>query len=205
MTGKSDAELAAQASRLRGEASELLEEGGLMAIVRSGGPSAVIGSYALDVMTWRDIDVSVLLPDERDVATFFRIGDAISNRFETIRASYSNMFLRTDQDFESGLYWGIRLLHRGQAWKVDLWGYGEQEYAEKMSAFEKLRRRLEGADRYAALRVKDAVCRWEQYRRGVYSVHVYEAVACDGVTTEGGFRDWLRERVPEALAESDQG
>ena len=84
-------------------------------------------------------------------------------------------------------------------------GYGEQEYAEKMSAFEKLRRRLEGADRYAALRVKDAVCRWESYRRGVYSVHIYEAVARGGVTTESGFRDWLRAHVPEALAESDQG
>ena len=205
MTDKSNAELAAQASRLKDEASELLEADGLLAIVRSVGPAAVIGSYALDLMTWRDIDVNVRLLDERDVATFFRIGDAISNRFETIRASYSNMFLRTDQEFESGLYWGIRLLHREQAWKVDLWGYGEQEYAEKMSAFEKLRRRLEGADRFAALRVKDPVCRWEQYRRDVYSVHVYEAVARGGVTTEGDFRDWLRAHVPEALAESDQG
>jgi hypothetical protein len=205
VTDKSNAELAAQASRLRDEAAELLEGGGLMAIVRSVGPAAVIGSYALDLMTWRDIDVNVRLPDERDVANFFRIGDAISNRFETVRAFYSNMFLRTDQEFESGLYWGIRLLHRGQAWKVDLWGYGEQEYAEKMRVFEKLRRRLEGADRYAALRVKDAVCQWEQYRSGVYSVHVYEAVARDGVTTVDEFQDWLRERVPEALAESDQG
>lgn len=205
MADKSDAELAAQASRLRGEASVLLEKDGLMAIVRSGGPAVVIGSYALDLMTWRDIDINVQLPDERDVATFFRIGDTVSNRFETVRASYSNMFLRTDQDFESGLYWGIRMSHREQTWKVDLWGYGEQEYARKRSAFEKLRRSLEGADRCAALRVKDAVCRWERYRRGVYSVHVYEAVARDGVTTVDEFRDWLTEHVPEALAESVQG
>ena len=205
MEDKSDGELAAWASRLKREAAELLEGNGLLAIVRSGGPAAVIGSYALDLMTWRDIDIYVRLPDEKDVGTFFRIGTAISNRFETIRASYSNMFLRTDQDFGSGLYWGVRLLHRDHMWKLDLWGYGEREYAEKMSAFERLRRSVDGADRRAALRVKDAVCRWEQYRRGVCSVHIYEAVTRGGVTTEDGFRDWLRAHVPEALDESDRG
>ena len=205
MRDKSDGELAAQASRLRDEAAELLEGDGLLAIVRSGGPAAVIGSYALDLMTWRDIDIYAKLPDERDVGTFFRIGAAISNRFETIRASYSNMFLRTDQDFGSGLYWGVRLLYRSHTWKLDLWGYGEREYAEKMSAFERLRRSMDGADRLAVLRVKDAVCQWKQYRRDVYSVHIYEAVTRGGVTTEGGFRDWLRTHVPEALAESDRG
>ena len=40
---------------------------------------------------------------------------------EAIMMSYSNMFIRTDQDFPSGLSRGIRLLHRGQTWKVDLW------------------------------------------------------------------------------------
>ncbi len=90
--------------------------------IASYGPTEVIGSYALYLMTWCDIDIYIQLPDERDVATFFRIGDAIANRFEAIMMSYSNMFIRTDQDFPSGLYRGIRLLHRGQTWKVDLWG-----------------------------------------------------------------------------------
>ena len=40
---------------------------------------------------------------------------------EAIMMSYSNMFIRTDQDFPSGLSRGIRLLHRGQTRKVDLW------------------------------------------------------------------------------------
>ena len=163
----------------------------------------MVGSYDLDLMTWRDIDISLRLPAERDVATFFSIGDAIVNRFETMRAYYSDMVLRKGQVFESGLYWGIRLLHRGQTWKIDLWGFDEEEYAEKMAAYEKLRRSVQNADRFAVLRVKDVVCQWAQYGHGVYSIQVYEAVA-GGVKTVDEFRDWLRANVPEALNEASR-
>ena len=78
-------------------------------------------------------------------------------------------------------------------------GYGEREYAEKKGAFEKLRQTLAGTDRMAVLRVKDAVCGWGQYRKGVYSVHIYDAVANHGVATLGEFEDWLRLHVPEAV------
>lgn len=189
---------------LRDEATELLQECGLLSLISSHGRTRVVGSYDLDLMTWRDIDISLRLPVERDVATFFSIGDAMANRFETIRASYSNMLLRKDQVFESGLYWGIRLLHRGQTWKVDLWGFSEKEYAEKMAAYEKLRQTVDSADRLAVLRIKDVVCRWEQYRHGVYSTYIYDAVA-SGVTTVEEFRGWLRTNVPEAFAEAGRG
>ena len=106
---ETDKEFLDQAAGLRGEAGELLDQYGLLSGIASYGLTEVIGSYALDLMTWRDIDIQ--LPDERDV-----------NRFEATMMSYANMFIRTDQDFPSGLYRGIRLLHRGQTWKVDLWG-----------------------------------------------------------------------------------
>ncbi len=189
---------------LRDEATELLDECGLLSTISSHGRTRVIGSYDLDLMTWRDLDISVKLPGERDVATFFRIGNSIVNRFETIRASYSDMVLRKDRVFKSGLYWGIRLLHREQTWKVDLWGFGEEEYAEKMGAFDKLRQSAVNADRSAVLRVKGVACRWEQYGNGVYSIHIYDAVA-GGVTTVDEFRNWLRAHVPEAFAGTSQG
>ena len=186
---------------LRDEAAELLNECGLLSVISSHGQTRVIGSYDLDLMTWRDLDISVRLPHERDVATFLSIGNAVANHFETIRASYANMFLRNSSMFESGLYWGIRLLHREQTWKVDMWGFGEEEYAGKLDAYERLRQSVRRADRLAVLRIKDIVCRWEQYRHGVYSTHIYDAVA-GGVTTVDEFRDWLRSNVPEAFAEA---
>ncbi len=203
MSWKSDAELIALAAALKAEASELLHGAGLLEAVGGGRPVTVVGSYAMDVMTWRDLDVYLELRHERDTAALFAAGAAVERRFEIVRASYSNMFIRDDQEFESGLYWGVQLLHRGLAWKVDLWGYGEREHAEKMAASEELRRTVEGADRLAVLRVKDAACRWEQYRKGVCSVHVYDAVANCGVTTPEGFREWLRRNVPGSGLDAD--
>jgi hypothetical protein len=111
--------------------------------------------------------------------------------------SFSNMFFRTDTPFDHGLYWGIRLLFAGQEWKVDLWGYGEWAFHEHQQEFESLKRRLEGADRLAILRIKDAVCRRPTYRFDVSSMDVYTAVADQHVQSVEQFDVWFRNRAGE--------
>lgn len=191
LVGKTDEELLEQAAALRGEAGSLLHQEGLLALLRSYGPAGVIGSYALDLMTWPDLDLSVRLPHELDVPTFFAIGSRIVTTFQVAKMSYSNHFVRTDVPFDRGLFWGIRLLYRGRTWKLDLWGYGEEDYRASGERFERLRRRLEQADRMAILRIKDVMCREENYRREVSSLQIYEAVLEDRVETVEGFRGWL--------------
>jgi len=189
--GKTDEQLLEQAAALRGEADDLLHQEGLLALLQSYGPAAVIGSYTLDLMTWPDLDLSVRLPDALDVSTFFAIGNRIVTTFHVAKMSYSNHFVRTDVPFDRGLFWGIRLLYRGRTWKLDLWGYGEEGYRASGERFERLRKRLEQADRMAILRIKDVMCREENYRLEVSSLQIYEAVLEDGVKTVEGFRSWL--------------
>ena len=73
-----DKELLEQAQMLRNEASDLLNKEGLMTLLTSFGTTRVIGSYTLETMTWRDIDISMVLPDEQDVGLFFEIGAKLS-------------------------------------------------------------------------------------------------------------------------------
>jgi hypothetical protein len=193
-----DTELQAQAGALRADADRLLDEEGLLAAVAVVGPAVVIGSYALDLMTWPDVDMSVRLPHERDVAAFFDVGRAIATRFAATRMSFANQFLRTEQQFDHGLYWGIRLLRGGREWKVDLWGYGPAAYRAHLVESEALRARLAAADRLAILRVKDAVCRRPAYRHDVTSMDVYAAVAEHGVRSVEEFDAWWAGRATSA-------
>jgi hypothetical protein len=155
----------------------------------------VIGSYALDLMTWPDLDVSVELPHEHDVPAFFDVGRAIARSFVAIRMSFSNQFIRPDVPFDHGLYWGIRLSYDEREWKLDLWGYGPDAYRAHLAEFGALRVRLAGADRLAILRVKNAVCRRPAYRRDVSSMDVYAAVADHGVRTVEQFDAWCAARA----------
>jgi hypothetical protein len=109
---------------LHAEAEILLVHDGILALLQSFGPTAVIGSFALDLMTWRDLDVYVQLPHDHDTATFFALGATLTHTYTTLKASYSNHFLRTVPGFAYGLFWGIQIQHRNAILKLDIWGMG---------------------------------------------------------------------------------
>lgn len=189
-----DQRLLDQARRLRAEAHRLLHEDGLLRLVNAVGPAAVVGSVAMDLMTWPELDINVQLPHERDVATLLGLGTRIATGFRVRHLAFWNHYVRPDGPYHDGLYAGSRLLVGDREWKLDLWGFGEAAFRSRLQASEALRRRLAGADRLAILRVKDAVCRRPEYRSAVTSGDVYEAVAGGGVRTVAQFDDWLRTR-----------
>ena len=177
---------------LRQEASELLNNAGLLPMLKAYGATRVIGSYTLDTMTWRDIDISMKLPDEQDVELFFEIGNKIATKFKITKMSYSNHFIRNFPGFDHGLYWGMQLLYADQEWKIDLWGYGETDYHKHMADFDALHTQLQKADRTAILHIKHAVSQRPDYRGDVYnSMAVYRAVLTEKVTSLEEFNAWI--------------
>ncbi len=186
-----DQELLRQARDLREEAHRLLYDEGLFPLINCVGPACVLGSFALDLMTWRDIDISVRLSHEKDISTLFDLGREIANKFAATTMRFSNQFIRPDVPFDHGLFWGIRLLHAGQTWEIDLWGYGDDAYQAHMQDFDELRSQLQDADRIAILRIKNDVCWRPQY----HSMDVYEAVAWHQIRTVEESDEWQLRRT----------
>lgn len=188
----SNKEIIDHSHSLRNEASNLLNHEGLLPLLKSFGTTRVIGSYTLDTMTWRDIDISMILPDAQDVALFFEIGRRIAAKFQVTKMSYSNHFIRNFPGFDHGLYWGIQLLYADQEWKIDLWGYGETDYYKHMAEFDTLHNQIQQADRAAILRIKHAISQRPDYRGDVYnSMAVYHAVLTEKVTSLEEFNRWI--------------
>lgn len=193
-----DQELLEQAHDLRTEASRLLYDEGLFSLISSVGPACIIGSFALDLMTWPDLDVSVQLRHEKDISTFFDLGRDIANRFQATKMSFSNQSIRPDVPFDHGLYWGIRLLYGGRTWKIDLWGYGDDAYQANLKDFDRLRSRLHDVDRVAILRIKNEVCQRPEYRVQISSMQIYEAVGQCNIRTVEEFDEWRLGQTTQA-------
>ena len=187
-----DKEIARHSRLLHQEASELLDQEGLLPMLKSFGTTSVIGSYTLDTMTWPDIDISMNLPKERNIELFLELGKRIATKFEITKMSYSNHFIRNFPGFDHGLYWGIQLRYAGREWKIDLWGYDDTDYQTHIAEFDALHRQLQQVDRAAILRIKHVICQHPDYRGNVYnSMAIYRAVLEDKVESVDEFKAWV--------------
>src|SRR5437762_7876552 len=112
MTAETDQEL-------RNEADQLLDSG-LRTILDEYGKVHVIGSYALQLMVWRDLDIHLVQP-VLDTAGFFEMGGRIAELLKPPRMHYRDETIVATEGLPRGLYWGIYLGdERNGAWKIDI-------------------------------------------------------------------------------------
>jgi len=189
---KTDQELIDQHQALNTELQALLMAEGLLAAIQAFGLVFVSGSAALGLLVRRDVDVSVRLASDMDTAAFFAIGAALTKKFIVQKASYSNHFIRNWPGFDHGLYWGIQIKHQGAVWKLDLWGYGPEQFDAHRRRHVALSQALSGLDRLAILRLKDDLHDGEGYRYGAEARDIYSAMTTAGVRDADQFEQWWR-------------
>ena len=171
---------------LRREADGLLDAG-LRDTLASYGEVHIGGSYALRLMTWRDLDVHVVR-DGPDLARFFALGAAIATRLEPHRMHFRDERRVATVGLPRGLYWGVYLGdERAGAWKIDIWSTDRAGFEDVRRHGERLAARLSEASRHTILQIKSACWRHPEYRRAFSSVDIYSAVLDHGVGDVEGF------------------
>ena len=104
---------------IRKEADELLEAKGLRSLLKGYGTPHVTGSYALRLMTWRDLDIYLEQPDLSE-ESFFGLGSRIASCLAPIKMSFRNERINRTPNLPLGFYWGVYLGdERKGAWKRD--------------------------------------------------------------------------------------
>ena len=181
--------------QLRTEAGALLEGRGLRTLLEQYSPIHVIGSYALELMVWRDLDILMDAPGIT-VDEFFDLGRCI-----TAALSPWKMFFTNNRDHEGtppdpcGLYWGIRLGDiKSGAWKIDLWAFDSKQSREKLLECEHLKSRLNPQNRITILRLKSQLWHDSRYRDQVTSQDIYDAVLEHGAQSLADFWSYVRSR-----------
>jgi hypothetical protein len=183
----SDEDLEAQERTLRAEADALLRRYGVLGTLRRFGTPHIIGSYAMRLMTWRDLDIYLEMPS-CETTSFLELGCEVGKALAPRRLSFVDHLHFPPTEGLHGLYWGIRTddLSRG-GWKIDLWGVAPPVCAERLAYGERLAARIDAQGRRSILAIKHEVCRLPEYRKTITSHHVYEAVLSGNARTIADF------------------
>lgn len=187
-------------NRIRDEAHQLLGLG-LMAVLAQHGEVHVVGSYALDLMTWRDLDVH-LVREDVSVEDFFELGWRIASLLRPHRMHFRDETTVATKGLPRGLYWGVYLGdERAGAWKIDVWLTNRAGFEPTREFGDRLASRLTDENRRIILSIKEASWRHPEYRRGFTSSDIYAAVLDRGVRDIPGF--WSHLKMTKGITASE--
>jgi len=162
------------------EADAILD-GGLRTLLERYGELHMMGSYALGLMTWRDLDLHVVKPTE-DIAAFFALGGQIAALLQPQRMHFRDETDVNTPGLPAGWYWGIYLGdERAGDWKIDVWQTGREAWEPARRFGERIASRLTADHRANILAVKSECWQHPLYRRRFSSADIYSAVLDRGV------------------------
>ena len=172
---------------IRREADKILHQKGLLSLLKRYGTPHVAGSYVLQLMTWRDLDI-YLEADEIVEARFFHLGGQIASILCPVRMHFRNERIGQTEGLPRGLYWRVYLgdERRGD-WKIDIWTLDGGQYQQALAYEADLARQLTPETRLSILRIKSQCWQDPGYRRSFSSQDIYRAVLEEGVTSMNEF------------------
>jgi hypothetical protein len=177
---------------IKREADEILYEKGLIDILNSFGTPHIHGSYLLDLMTWRDLDI-YLQVDDISESRFFELGERINSLLSPVKMSFRNEIKSKTKGLPAGLYWGIYLGNeRAGAWKIDIWVVTASECERLLEFCDNIKQKVTAETKQIILDIKSQCWKDPEYRRSYSSTDIYEAVLENNVTSIEGFKEYLR-------------
>ena len=182
-------------AELRAEADRLLESG-LRDLLEAFGDVHITGSYVLELMAWRDLDIHIVR-DDLDQTAFFRLGRDVAALLRPHRMHFRDETVARTPGLPRGLYWGVYLGdERNGAWKIDIWTTSRADFEPSRRFNARLLERLTPERREAILAIKSACWQDPEYRRSFSSADIYDAVLDRGVRDPAEFSRLRQRRKP---------
>ncbi len=189
------------ADTLKKEADVLLQEHGLDRLFRSYGTVFYTGSYFLNLMAWRDIDIHLVLePDPHSLETFWKLGLQISQVEGVFRSNFLNTLRHPGGNLPAGYCWGVRLEDgNGCIWKLDIWASDESDLSRNRMCMERVATALTEDTRRLIVETKQALMLPAGHTPSNSRFHIYEAVLFKGLRDLNEIRSYLREHGVEGV------
>jgi hypothetical protein len=177
--------------QLKKEADKILYDQGLFHTLSKYGVPHISGSYVLDLMTWRDLDIYLETPDIEEQA-FFDLGKNLLSLLQPVKMHYRNERMGGDSGLPRGLYWGIYLGNERQgAWKIDTWAVDASELACRMAYCKAIKEKLTEKCRRVIMQIKSRCWKDPLYRKTYLSTDIYKAVLEMGIINFDEFKNYL--------------
>jgi len=193
-----------QQEELQIEGKLVLKKLQLLELLGRSGKTVIVGSMALGLMTWRDIDIEVVVekPDINQIAEI--ASNLIKKGPKRIDIDVTNNQNKSTPKTPKGIYLGLKyfgdnikqeelLSTNKKAWKVDIHFVKSQD-SQSIAQTEWLKKKLTDQKRRAILEIKKEVDQNPKYRKEIFSIDIYRAVLENGVIDLEGFKRYLKER-----------
>ncbi len=155
-----------------------------------------VGSAALGLMVWRDLDLTVVCT-KLAVEPVVAIGARLSHHARVRRVEFRNDtgHWNTDPRYPDGLYLGIGYRSpAGHDWKLDIWFVDEPDRQPDLAHVRWIPEQLTPETRDTILRIKSALVSQPEYGKSVKSFDIYASVLKDGIRSREEFQEWLANR-----------
>jgi hypothetical protein len=162
---------------------------GLDELLGTLGEPHLVGSAALGLMVWPDLDMTVVC-DRLDVEVLHGAATELVRHPRVRQLTFRNdsgHWNRETDKYPDGIYWGIDYRDGERVWNIDIWFVTEPDRQPDLRHLRELAPRLTPETRAAILDIKRAWCERPEYRRTVTSFDIYSAVLDRGIRTPEEF------------------
>jgi hypothetical protein len=179
---------------IKKEADEILYGRQLYSLLQTFGTPQISGSYALDLMVWRDLDI-YLQTDHLTETDFFLLGSRICTLLQPVKMSFRNERIAKTKGLPEGLYWGIYLGNeREGAWKIDLWAVSTLECQRLLAYCDRIKQMLTPETSSLILKIKSQSWKDPEYRRSYTSTDIYRAILEESIADIKEFQQYVKAR-----------
>jgi hypothetical protein len=189
-----DAELLASQQLLQQEAQQIRRRLDLDRVLGAVGDPVLVGSAALGLMAWRDLDLTVAC-QRLDKLPVLAAGLELARKPGVKALQYRDDTdqWNTEPDlYPDGLYLALRYQPPDLAeWSLDIWFVDDPARQPDLAHLRTLPPRLTNEARLAILRIKAAWSARPQYGISVRSFDIYTAVLDGHVSSLAEFDSWL--------------
>lgn len=195
-------DLIKQQKALQEEAYQILNKISLLDLLSKYGKTEVIGSVALGLMTWRDIDIEVVTnnSDKEDLAELIKELSLDTDCRVDFTIILNEKLIKPD--LPKGTYLGIKYYDHlppeeqssksEKLWKIDIW-FLSANNVQGSAKTREIKDKLTEEKRDSILEIKNVLAHNPQYRKTIKSSDIYIAVLDKDVKDMIGFERYLKE------------
>ncbi len=172
------------AKSIRSNARHLLETKNIDSTIRKIGDLFYTGSYALDLMTWNDIDMQIVLKEGiNPVKALGRIFNFFAKDPDFIEAQMIHFRGNFKPKMPRGVYLGIKMdcPDLGGLWKLDIWSLAKPDFEKNRMLIETLASKLDPQNRDLILELKHEMMAGSERVPQLGSHFLYQAILLDEI------------------------
>jgi len=175
---------------LQRQANEVLDSLNLIKVLSKYGEAKIVGSLALGLMTWPDIDIDLKSKVEINDQDYFEIVKYVFGQENIKKLTLIDNRESFEKNRPRSMYLGISYNLNGIDWKIDI-RYLDSVDAWAEDNLKQIKARLTEAKVKAILEIKTAFHNHPKYRREFSGITIYEAVLYKNISTVEEFKEYL--------------